>query len=90
MSKAAQLEAYGWVNAACCYTKTFDFKVFSEALAFIQQVGVHAERTQHHPQLINTYTKVTLNLWTHDTGGITAQDEDWILSFEQQRDENEA
>ena len=85
MTKAAQLEALGWENATCCYTKTFEFEAFHEALTFIQQVGVYAERMQHHPQLIITYNKVTLNIWTYDTGGITEQDEDWILSFEQQR-----
>jgi 4a-hydroxytetrahydrobiopterin dehydratase len=55
-------------------TRTFSFPNFMEALAFVQSLGVEAERAQHHPDLDIRYSKVTVSLVTHDAGGITAKD----------------
>ena len=45
-----------------------------EAVGFIAQVGVLAERADHHPELSNVYNRVTITLSTHDEGGITERD----------------
>ena len=54
--------------------KQFQFKNFSEALAFIVQVGILAEKANHHPELFNVYNKVSIRLTTHDAAGVTAKD----------------
>jgi 4a-hydroxytetrahydrobiopterin dehydratase len=54
--------------------KKFVFKNFSEALGFIVQLGILAEKQSHHPELFNVYNKVTIRLSTHDEGGLTDKD----------------
>jgi 4a-hydroxytetrahydrobiopterin dehydratase len=54
--------------------KKFTFNSFSEALGFIVQVGVAAEKQNHHPELFNVYNKVTIRLSTHDANGLTDKD----------------
>jgi 4a-hydroxytetrahydrobiopterin dehydratase len=56
--------------------KDFKFKNFTEALGFIVQVGVNAEKSNHHPELFNVYNKVTIRLTTHDAEGVTEKDID--------------
>jgi len=54
--------------------KKFVFKNFNQALGFIIQVGVLAEKSNHHPELFNVYNKVNIRLSTHDAGGVTDKD----------------
>ncbi|GIZ08897.1 4a-hydroxytetrahydrobiopterin dehydratase [Flavobacterium sp. UMI-01] len=54
--------------------KDFVFKNFNEALAFIVQVGLLAEKVNHHPEVFNVYNKVHLRLSTHDANGLTDKD----------------
>jgi 4a-hydroxytetrahydrobiopterin dehydratase len=60
--------------------KAFTFKNFSEALAFMVQVGLLAEKQNHHPEWTNVYNKVSIRLTTHDSGGLT--DKDFALASE--------
>ncbi|UPQ79868.1 4a-hydroxytetrahydrobiopterin dehydratase [Flavobacterium azooxidireducens] len=54
--------------------KEFEFKDFSKALAFIVQIGIFAEKQNHHPEIKNVYNKVSLRLTTHDSDGVTEKD----------------
>ncbi|WP_016989288.1 4a-hydroxytetrahydrobiopterin dehydratase [Flavobacterium sp. ACAM 123] len=54
--------------------KKLVFKNFSEALGFIVQVGILAEKQGHHPELFNVYNKVNIRLATHDADGLTDKD----------------
>lgn len=56
--------------------KKFQFKNFSQALGFIVQLGVLAEKANHHPELFNVYNKVNIRLTTNDANGITDKDFD--------------
>jgi len=56
--------------------KKFIFGNFKEALAFVNQVGDLAEKSDHHPDITINYNKVTLSLWTHSAGGLTLKDFD--------------
>ncbi|WP_366186917.1 4a-hydroxytetrahydrobiopterin dehydratase [Flavobacterium ovatum] len=58
--------------------KKFVFKNFNQALGFIVQIGVLAEKANHHPELFNVYNKVNVRLSTHDAGGLT--DKDFLLA----------
>lgn len=50
--------------------KTFRFKNFSEAFAFMTRVAFIAEKMNHHPDWRNVYNRVEISLNTHDAGGI--------------------
>jgi len=53
----------------------FVFKDFTEALSFINKVGVVAEEQGHHPEIRNTWNTVELYLSTHEAEGkITDKD----------------
>lgn len=54
--------------------KTFTFRDFRGALAFVNKVGELAERAGHHPDIDIRYNKVRLALVTHDAGGLTMKD----------------
>ena len=62
--------------------KKFKFLDFSQALAFIIQVGLVAEKSNHHPDLFNTYNKVIIRLSTHDAHGVTEKDFDLAKNIE--------
>jgi 4a-hydroxytetrahydrobiopterin dehydratase len=55
-------------------SKTFQFKSFSQAWAFMSRVALLAEKMNHHPEWFNVYNRVEVTLRTHDANGITALD----------------
>lgn len=67
-----------WILNENKFEKQFQFKDFSEALAFIVRIGVLAEKQNHHPELYNVYNKVTIALTTHDVSGLS--DKDFLLA----------
>lgn len=54
--------------------KTFVFKDFQQAFAFMTQVAELAETMNHHPEWFNVYNQVEVTLNTHDAGGVTDLD----------------
>ncbi|MCX7303041.1 MAG: 4a-hydroxytetrahydrobiopterin dehydratase [Hyphomicrobiales bacterium] len=54
--------------------RTFTFRNFSEAFAFMTRCALAAEKLDHHPEWSNVYKTVVVNLNTHDAGGLTALD----------------
>jgi 4a-hydroxytetrahydrobiopterin dehydratase len=62
--------------------KKFEFKNFSQALAFMVQVGILAEKANHHPEWSNVYNKVSIRLTTHDANGLTDKDFDLATKIE--------
>lgn len=67
-----------WILKEDKIEKQFQFKDFSEALAFIVRIGVLAEKQNHHPELYNVYNKVTIALTTHDVNGLS--DKDFLMA----------
>ncbi len=59
--------------------RTFEFKDFVEAFAFMTKVAFFAEKMNHHPTWSNTYNTVSIELSTHDAGN-TVTDKDWDLA----------
>lgn len=70
----------GWGIDSGELVKTFSFKDFREALAFVNRVGEAAESAGHHPDIDIRYNRVRLALVTHDAGGLTEKDFDLASS----------
>ncbi len=54
--------------------KTYHFKDFKEALAFVNAVGKIAEEEGHHPDLELSWGKVKISLSTHKIKGLSESD----------------
>lgn len=70
----ALAELSGWTIQDGKLHKEFVFNNFIEAFGFMSQVALCAEKMNHHPELTNVYKRVTIDLTTHDLGGISARD----------------
>jgi len=55
-------------------TKTYQFKDFAGALAFVNRVGALAEAEGHHPEMHLSWGKVRVDIWTHKIDGLTESD----------------
>jgi len=66
----------GWAPGADgkSLEKSFRFKDFSEAFAFLTRVAMHAEKVDHHPEFTNVWNRVDFRLTTHDTDSVTERD----------------
>jgi 4a-hydroxytetrahydrobiopterin dehydratase len=81
---AALLHTYpNWQIESGVLTRTFQFKDFTVALTFVNQVGEQAEEAGHHPDIDIRYNRVRLGLVTHDAGGLTAKDFDLAAAIDQ-------
>ncbi|WAC15466.1 4a-hydroxytetrahydrobiopterin dehydratase [Dyadobacter pollutisoli] len=53
--------------------KSFTFKDFKKAFAFMTEVAETVDKMDHHPFWTNMYNKVTFELNTHDAGDIVTE-----------------
>ena len=67
-------ELPAWTRQGNSIAKLFTLKNFVEAVAFVNRLVEPAETANHHPDLKINYKRVTVNLSTHDEGGITEKD----------------
>ena len=72
----ALAETAGWALAddGGAIERSFVFRNFSEAFAFMARSALAAEKMDHHPDWSNVYKTVQVRLNTHDAGGLTALD----------------
>jgi 4a-hydroxytetrahydrobiopterin dehydratase len=54
--------------------RSYSFKDFSEAFAFLTRVAMHAEKVDHHPEFTSVWNRVDFRLTSHDAGEITDRD----------------
>lgn len=72
---AAALEALpGWSLAAGKLHREYKFADFTFAFGFMATAATAIERMNHHPEWLNVYNRVMVDLMTHDAGGITKLD----------------
>lgn len=64
----------GWTLAGGKLHRELVFPSFVEAFGFMSSVALVAESMNHHPSWSNVYNRVTIDLDTHDIGGISALD----------------
>ena len=63
-----------WTYQTGSIHRSFAFKDFIDAFAFMSKVALLSEKANHHPNWSNVYNTVDINLNTHDAGGITEKD----------------
>ena len=54
--------------------RDFKFANFVTAFGFMAQAALVAEAMNHHPEWFNVYNRVSVDLTTHDAGGLTELD----------------
>lgn len=64
----------GWELVDGRLRRVVELGDFTEAFAFMTRVAFWAEAMNHHPEWSNVYRRVTIDLVTHDAGGITHLD----------------
>ena len=70
------LEGWSLADDGKAIARTFTFRNFSEAFAFMTRVALAAEKMDHHPEWSNVYKTVEVKLSTHSAGGLTELDID--------------
>jgi len=63
--------------------KTYKFKDFRAAIAWMLRAAFEAEKADHHPEWSNVYNRVDVRLTTHDAGGLTDKDIALAGAFEE-------
>lgn len=64
----------GWSLKNGKLHREYKFASFVEAFGFMSSLALIAEAMGHHPEWFNVYNRVTIDLTTHDAGGITHKD----------------
>lgn len=64
----------GWIVKEEKLHKDFEFNDFNQAFGFMTRAAMYIEKMNHHPEWFNVYNKITVDLMTHDAGGITQND----------------
>jgi 4a-hydroxytetrahydrobiopterin dehydratase len=67
-------ELDGWRAEDGKLLKSFKFPDFAASLDFVNKVGGHAERHDHHPDITFGWGYADLVITTHSEGGITGKD----------------
>lgn len=70
----AQVEGWTLDGDGGAISRSFVFRNFSEAFAFMTRSALAAEKLDHHPEWFNVYKRVDVTLSTHDAEGLTELD----------------
>lgn len=62
-----------WKEESNQLKRTFEFKTFADAFAFMTKVAFIAEKMNHHPMWSNVWNKVEISLCTHDAGNVVTE-----------------
>lgn len=62
-----------WKEENNSLIKTFEFKDFKNAFAFMTKVAFEVEKMNHHPNWSNEYNKVNIKLYTHSEGNTVTE-----------------
>ena len=66
----------GWTTSSdgMALERSYTFKDFAEAFAFLTRVAEHAEKVNHHPEFTSVWNRVDFRLTSHDKAGVTERD----------------
>lgn len=71
---AALAELPGWSLQNGKLHRAYKFSDFAHAFGFMATAAPLIEARNHHPEWANVYNRVTVELTTHDAGGLTRKD----------------
>jgi 4a-hydroxytetrahydrobiopterin dehydratase len=63
-----------WTRNGKAIERVFQFPNFVDSMIFVNHIAEAAEEANHHPDITINYNKVTLQLISHDSGGVTNRD----------------
>jgi 4a-hydroxytetrahydrobiopterin dehydratase len=63
--------------------REYKFPDFAHAFGFMAAAAIEIDKRDHHPEWLNVYNRVTIDLTTHDSNGITQKDVDLAHLLEQ-------
>jgi 4a-hydroxytetrahydrobiopterin dehydratase len=72
----------GWTVVQEKLHREYKFADFAHAMGFMAIAAPKIEKRDHHPEWANVYNRVTIDLATHDSGGITKKDLDLAIMLE--------
>ena len=72
----------GWKVQNAKLHREYKFPDFAHAFGFMATAAPLIEKMNHHPEWANVYNRVTVDLNTHDAGGITQKDLDLAALLE--------
>jgi len=64
----------GWSIVNEKLHREIEFESFNQAFGFMTRAAMEIEKMNHHPEWFNVYNRITIDLMTHDAGGITKND----------------
>ena len=73
-----------WVIEGIYLKGNYVFNNFNDAFNFMKEVAIKCEIMNHHPKWTNVYNKLDVELYTHDSGGITEKDFELSLFMDKQ------
>jgi 4a-hydroxytetrahydrobiopterin dehydratase len=80
---AARVEKmHGWSVKGGKLHREYKFPDFPHAFGMMATAAPAIEKMDHHPEWSNVYNRVTVDLSTHDAGGITQKDFDLAALLE--------
>jgi 4a-hydroxytetrahydrobiopterin dehydratase len=74
--QAALADLPGWTVQDGKLHKVYKFDSFAAAIGWMVSVAVYADKIDHHPEWRNVYSRVWVDLWTHDLEAISGRDVD--------------
>jgi 4a-hydroxytetrahydrobiopterin dehydratase len=72
----------GWAVKSGKLHREYKFPDFAHAFGMMATAAPAIEKMDHHPEWSNVYNRVTVDLSTHDAGGITEKDFDLAALLE--------
>ncbi|MBI1786481.1 MAG: 4a-hydroxytetrahydrobiopterin dehydratase [Acidobacteria bacterium] len=79
-SALSQLSGWSVVNGKL--HRDYRFADFIHAFGFMATAAIAIEKMNHHPEWSNVWNRVSIDLTTHDSGGITSKDLDLAFLLE--------
>ena len=64
----------GWSIVNEKLHREIQFDSFNQTFGFMTRAAMEIEKMNHHPEWFNVYNRLTIDLMTHDAGGITRND----------------
>ena len=74
LNKNINILSKNWSIEGIFLKGSYSFNNFENAFSFMKEVAVKCEEMNHHPKWTNVYNKLDIELFTHDSGGITEKD----------------